>query len=296
MSSDPSVLTGLVPQHEFFIGIDSDGCVFDTMEIKQKECFIPNIVRCWHLQPISKYVRRAAEFVNLYSKWRGINRFPALLKTFDLLEDWDEVRRRNVTIPRAESLRAWVARESKLGNPVLQAEVERTGDPVLAQALAWSLAVNVAVSEIVQGGMPPFPYARQVLERARNRADMIVVSQTPAEALLREWEEQGMDGLVRAIAGQELGTKTEHIRLAAGGKYAPERMLMIGDAPGDRKAADANHALFFPIVPGREEESWQQLYEEGLDRFFNGTFAGAYQQQLVEAFEAELPDVPPWKR
>jgi hypothetical protein len=32
-------LQQFVPQHPFFIGIDSDGCVFDSMELKQKECF-----------------------------------------------------------------------------------------------------------------------------------------------------------------------------------------------------------------------------------------------------------------
>ena len=29
------------PQHSFFVGIDSDGCVFDSMEPKHKECFCP---------------------------------------------------------------------------------------------------------------------------------------------------------------------------------------------------------------------------------------------------------------
>ena len=36
-----SILRNLNPDHEFFIGIDSDGCVFDSMEVKQKEFFIP---------------------------------------------------------------------------------------------------------------------------------------------------------------------------------------------------------------------------------------------------------------
>ena len=35
---------------------------------------------------------------------------------------------------------------------------------------------------------------------------------------------------------------------------------MIGDAPGDHKAAKSNHALFFPIVPHREEASWQGTF------------------------------------
>ena len=27
--------------NDFLVGIDSDGCAFDTMELKHKECFIP---------------------------------------------------------------------------------------------------------------------------------------------------------------------------------------------------------------------------------------------------------------
>ncbi len=34
----------LEPAGEFFIGIDSDGCAFDTMEIKHKECFCPQTI------------------------------------------------------------------------------------------------------------------------------------------------------------------------------------------------------------------------------------------------------------
>ena len=29
-------------ENKFLICIDSNGCAFDTMEIKHKECFIPN--------------------------------------------------------------------------------------------------------------------------------------------------------------------------------------------------------------------------------------------------------------
>ena len=32
------------PQHTYLVGIDSDGCAFDTMELKHKECFIPNTI------------------------------------------------------------------------------------------------------------------------------------------------------------------------------------------------------------------------------------------------------------
>lgn len=79
------------PEKEFFIGIDSDGCVFDTMEVKHKEFFCPNTVKYFGLFAISKYVREAWEFVNLYSVTRGINRFPAVIKVMDLLAGRAEV-------------------------------------------------------------------------------------------------------------------------------------------------------------------------------------------------------------
>ena len=69
---------------------------------------------------------------------------------------------------------------------------------------------------------------------------------------------------------------------------------MIGDAPGDYKAAAANNALFFPINPGHEEASWTRLLEEGIERFFTGTFAGVYQQELLDEFDSYLPENPPW--
>jgi len=293
--SDPQVeLREIDPKHEFLVAIDSDGCAFDTMEIKHKECFIPNIVKYWNLQPVSKYARAAAEFVNLYSKWRGINRFPALLMAFDLLNDWPEVQQRQVTIPDVPSLRDWVARETKLGNPVLQVEVEKTNNKILAQALNWSIAVNETVADIVHG-VPPFPFVRESLEKISEWADIIVCSATPYEALRREWEEHDIAKFTRVIAGQEMGSKKEHIHLASENKYKKENILMIGDAPGDMKAARGNDAKFFPINPGHEELSWEKFYTESAEKFRNGSYDKNYEDQLVNEFEKLLPELPPWK-
>jgi len=287
-------LLALQRQHSFFVGIDSDGCVFDTMEIKHKECFIPNIIKYWKLQAISKYARAAAEFVNLYSKWRGVNRFPALTKTFELLRDWPEPMRRGVKIPEVPTLQAWIDSGATLGNPALEAEVARSGDPVLKHTLEWSKAVNHAVAGMVEG-VPPFPYFRECAEKLAQKADIICVSATPGEALEREWQEHDIARYAAVICGQEMGSKKEHLKLAAGGKYEMNCLLMIGDAPGDLSAARANGARFFPINPGHEEESWERFYREGIARFFNHTFAGAYEASLIAEFEKLLPEEPPWK-
>src|SRR5262245_38732865 len=129
-SADPQLpLREFAKTQEFFIGIDSDGCAFDTMEVKHKECFIPNIIEYFGLAAVSKYAREAAEFVNLYSHWRGINRFPALTMALDLLADRPEVRRRKFQLPELKGVRAWIDRETKLANSTLKAEVAATKDP-----------------------------------------------------------------------------------------------------------------------------------------------------------------------
>nr|AUN37056.1 haloacid dehalogenase-like family hydrolase [uncultured bacterium] len=296
MSHDIEALKNHKPSCEFLIAIDSDGCAFDTMEVKHKECFIPNTIKFWGLQAISKYAREAAEFVNLYSKWRGVNRFPGLVTTFELLEEYDKVQKRGFAVPKAENYRRWCATEKKMGNPALEAYCkEHPGEEDMQTALAWSKAINASVHDIVGEGLPAFPFVRETLEKARGKADMMVCSQTPTAALQHEWSSQGIAEFVFTICGQECGTKTEHIALGSEGRYDKSKILMIGDAPGDQKAARANGALFFPVMPGDEDTSWERLYKEGLDHFFAGSFAGAYEDALVKEFEKALPDTPPWK-
>jgi phosphoglycolate phosphatase-like HAD superfamily hydrolase len=282
----------LTPQHDFLVAIDSDGCTFDTMELKHKECFAPHLINSYNLQPISKYARETWEFFNLYSKGRGTNRFPAVVKTMEWLLARPEVLARGVKITIPQGLAKWVAEETRLGNPALKQAVERTGDPDLKQALAWSLTVNEQIERFVRG-VPPFPYVKECLEKLRPQADMLVCSATPGEALTREWQEHRIDSYVSAICGQEVGSKKEILAIAK--KYNPSRALMIGDAPGDQRAAEANDALFFPVMPGAEDQSWRRLLHEGIDRFLNGTFAGEYQQALLAEFDACLPERPPWR-
>ena len=281
----------LTPKCDFLVGIDSDGCAFDTMELKHKECFIPNIINYWELQGVSKYAREAAEFVNLYSKSRGINRFPALIEALEWLQKRPEVKARGVKITIPQSLRDWIKRETKLGNPALEKEVQKNGDPDLKLALEWSKAVNKSIENMVRH-VPPFPFVRESLKKLRHQADILVVSATPHEALQREWEEHDLTQYVAAIGGQEIGAKKEMLCTAA--KYPPAHTLMIGDALGDYQAAVANRTLFFPINPGAEEVSWKRCYEEGIERFLSGTFAGEYQQALLAEFDRYLPERPPW--
>jgi phosphoglycolate phosphatase-like HAD superfamily hydrolase len=296
MSTPPAAkpLADLTPEHQFFVGIDSDGCAFDSMEIKHKECFCPNTIKWWDLQPVSKYAREAAEFVNLYSKWRGANRWPALVMVFDLLRERPEVAARGARITEAKTLRDFMASGQPLSDAGLKAYKAAHPDPELDRALGWSQAVNATIADLVHG-LPPFPFVRETLQALQAQADVVVVSATPTEALVREWEEHDIARYARIIAGQEMGGKKQHLALAAKGKYPSDHILMIGDAPGDLEAARANGARFFPINPGQEERSWERLYTEGLARLRGGAYAGAYEASLIAEFEKLLPSTPPWK-
>lgn len=286
-------LLNFKPRHDSFLGVDSDGCVFPTMEIKQKQCFHSLIISIWGLERIETAVRRTAEFVNLYSPHRGQNRFPALLRVFEMLPDYPGVRQSGVRLPETKALRGFCQSGLPLGNPALEKVVADTRDPELAKVLRWSKDVNTSVAATVKN-LKPFRWVRESFDAIRQHSDVICVSQTPAEALIREWEENGMMDDVAVIAGQELGTKAEHLKMATQGRYQPDRVMMIGDAPGDLKAAREVGACFFPINPGHEEESWELFHTEAYGHFLAGKYDGSYEGRLIDRFHALLPDTPPW--
>ena len=288
-------LHGLVPAHDNLVGVDSDGCVFDTMEIKQKQCFHPAIVAHWGLEAVAPAVHETAQFVNLYSRGRGRNRFISLVEVFDLLVARPDVTGTGVALPRLAGLRRLIDSGVALGNPALARAVAASDDPELAGVLRWSEEVNVRIAALGQS-MPPFPSAVTALAAMQASSDVIVVSQTPAAALVREWTHSGLVDRVRVIAGQELGTKAEHLAFATHDRYRPDRVLMVGDAPGDLAAARANAAAFYPINPAHEEASWQRFCTEAYPRFLAGTYRGEYEARCTNEFLALLPATPPWQQ
>jgi hypothetical protein len=288
-------LRTLKPGHEFFVGIDSDGCVFDSMEVKQKEFFIPLALRHFNLFPVSRVVRETWEFVNLYSVYRGGNRFPSLVRVFDLLSERKEIAGSDIELPDLSALKEWIKTETKLSNAKLRSFYESTRDMSLEPVLKWSEEVNREIGTWLRR-IPPYPYAAKTIETLSGIADIMVVSQTPLEALEREWLENDLKKYAMMIAAQEHGTKTEHISLAAKEKYRDEKILLIGDAYGDLNAAMANGILFYPVIPGDEDNSWREFLENGIQRFTSGTFAGLYQDNRIAEFKKSLPETPHWKK
>ncbi|MCL1919903.1 MAG: HAD family hydrolase [Kiritimatiellaeota bacterium] len=276
-------------RHDTLVGIDSDGCVFDSMRVKQCLHFHPLIIRFWGLERVEPQLRACAEFVNLTSKTRGSNRFAALIRTFGLLRAHPGAQGANLTYPDLSALKAYLASGVPLGNPTLRQALAQTPDAELQRVYDWSLAVDNEIAANMKP-VPPFAAALKALAQIQADSDAVVISQTPEAALTHEWDTHGIRSFVGAIAGLEFGTKAQQICAAAAGRYPPERILMIGDAVGDQQAADANGACFYPIMPGAEETSWERFCDEAYPRFLCGDYTGDYAQSLAAAFHAALPD------
>lgn len=284
-------LGGFTPAFDRLLILDSDGCVFDSMERKQKRCFHPLIVAHWKLEPLAGLVRETAEFVTLYSAWRGTNRFTALLRIFDLLRARTDAMGR-ARIPELADLRRFVCGSQPLSNTSLAAAA-RSGSRELTSVLSWSKAVDRAVAREARHP-PPFPGVRKALREMQRCADIVCVSQTPVQSLRREWNHCALSGYVRATGGQEQGRKDQQILAAVLDRYMPQRVLMLGDAMADLEAARARGIRFFPILPGQEASSWQDFLAEILPAFRRGTYTRKREDPRVRAFRARLPSRPPW--
>ncbi|MCV2231268.1 HAD family hydrolase [Acholeplasma manati] len=286
-------LNKLIPTKPFLVCIDSDGCVFDTMELKHKECFVPATVLVWNLQGISKYVRETAEFVNLYSKTRGYNRFLALIRTFELLKTRQSVLERGIEIADLTPLINWAKETDNLSTKGLvdYINMQTNPNPIILQTLAWSKEVDENIKRMVKN-VKPFPYVHKTLEKISKKADIVIVSSTPFDTIVREWEEQNMMQYLHGVAGQEQGTKEACIAQLSL-KYNKQNIIMLGDSLNDRVAADLNDVFFYPIIPNNETNSWKDFYQKAfvpfIDKSYNNNLNPYYLQ-----FQKELIDTPKW--
>ena len=156
MSDPAKPLKDLQPTQSFFIGIDSDGCVFDTMGIKQRECFCPLMIGYFHLQPVAQAARECKDFADLFSKTRGANRHITTARILsELLPTHPVVKDRGFKVPVFKHYIQWVNDpQSLLSNEGLEKAVaeakDREAEQELRHALTWSRRVNELVAEIVK--------------------------------------------------------------------------------------------------------------------------------------------------
>ncbi|MDR7870577.1 MAG: HAD hydrolase-like protein [Tissierellaceae bacterium] len=266
---------------EFLVCVDSDGCAMDTMNIKHEKCFAPEAIKEWGLQDIETEFKKNWNRINLYSKTRGINRFKGLVKTFESLST------NNVNVPDFSSILEWTETSPELSNPALEKVISKTKDKQLIKALSWSKAVNKAISELPEDDKP-FVSVREGLEAISAVADVVIVSSANASALKSEWTRHELSKYVQVMLGQEAGSKAYCIGVLKENSYLNHKVLMVGDAPGDLEAAKKNDVLYYPILVGKEDFSWERLASEALQKFLNGTYMGEYQKKLIDEFNNNL--------
>lgn len=277
-------LENWVRHKDFLLCVDSDGCAMDTMDIKHKTCFGPKMIECYGLEEHREEVQTLWDEINLYRMSRGINRFLALVETLKAIEERGICK----LAEPYDRLEAWARTSKELSVPALTAEIEKTGDPQLVLARRWSNEVNEAISRLPDDH-GAYPGVKESLAALSQAADISVVSSANGGALESEWRRCELDSYINALLGQESGSKafciSELLRL---GGYDKSRALMVGDAPGDLKAAEKNGVLFYPILVGKEEFSWNRLCNEAIGKLMDGSFEGEYQERLKKEFFENL--------
>lgn len=267
---------------DFLICVDSDGCAMDTMDVKHRKCFGPCLVEIWGLFSRQDQVLSRWNDINLYSMTRGVNRFKGLALMLREIQDTF------MAIEGLEDLEAWVREGGELSERALEYRVRERGSLCLEMALLWSQKVNERIDGLSFQDKLPFAGVWEALSQARGRGDIVVVSSANRQAVEEEWRYYGLLDLVDLVMAQDMGSKASCIRRLVGMGYERDHVLMAGDAPGDWKAAEESGVLYYPILAGRERESWKEFGEEGIERFFGGRFGGEYQEEKVREFLENL--------
>jgi phosphoglycolate phosphatase-like HAD superfamily hydrolase len=178
-----------------------------------------------------------------------------------------------------------IKRRTPLSNAALErAIVEKPSSISLKKALAWSIAVNKAITALPEESVRPFPLACEALEFAHIRADVAIVSSANLDAVLAEWKKHGLLEHTDIVMAQNSGSKASCISALLKNGYKRENVLMCGDAPGDLAAAEKNGVFFFPILVRRERESWQEFIDVAFDKLVSGSYGDGYGQGKVEEF------------
>ena len=126
MSNPAQALIDLKPSKNYLVAIDSDGCAFDAMGIKQRECFCPMMIVYFNLQPIAEAARECKMFADLFSKTRGANRHKTIARILtELLPSHPMVKNRSFKVPEFKHYIEWVNNpNSLLSNEGLQQAID----------------------------------------------------------------------------------------------------------------------------------------------------------------------------
>ena len=274
-----SIFDSFERKHDYLVCVDSDGCVMDTMNCKHFNCFGPCMVIEWGLEEWKDEILDRWNVINLFSMTRGINRFKGLAMALGEIND------QYTPITGIAALQHWADTAPALSNDgVAKAAAEATDADtklVLEKALSWSKAVNAAIVKLDEALKVPYEGAKEGLAAAHEFADVAMVSSANRDAVEEEWGKFGLLEHTDIVLAQDVGSKAACIKEMLKFGYDLDKVVMIGDAPGDCDAAEKNNVHYYPILVNHEKESWDEAIAVAYDKLKSGEYAeyGAAKKQ-----------------
>ena len=280
-----SIFDTFEKKHDYLVCVDSDGCVMDTMNCKHFHCFGPCMVDEWELHAWKDVILERWNVVNLFSMTRGINRFKALAVCLS------EIDKQYKPIPGIEALVHWAETAPALSNDGAAKAAAEAEDPdaklVLSKALSWSKAVNAAIVKLPEELKVPYDGAKEGLAAAHQFADVAMVSSANRDAVEEEWGKFGLLEHTDIVLAQDIGSKAVCIREMLKFGYDPDKVVMVGDAPGDCDAAEKNGVHYYPILVNHEKESWDEAIAVAFGKLQSGDYA-EYGAEMKQKFLQNL--------
>ncbi len=265
-------------KHDYLICVDSDGTIMDTMTIKHNSCFGHCFIKVFGITSNIEDILNHWNYVNLYSKDRGINRFQGLKEILIYIN-----KKYNIHFDDEEKFYSWVNATPRFDVKLLKDELGH--DPsnyVIKKAIEWSNLVN---QEIAKLPLPlEFDYVKESLEKVSRFASLLGVSSANKDAVNNEWKQRGLLQYFAFVACQDEGSKKDIIRNALKLGYKKENVIMLGDAMGDYFASRDNDVKFYPIIPTKENSCWKEFYENVLDIISNGNYSKEIEKEYIDRF------------
>ena len=274
-----SIFDSFEKKHDYLVCVDSDGCVMDTMNCKHFHCFGPCMVDEWELGEWKDAILERWNEINLFSMTRGINRFKGLAMALG------EIDQKYKPIPGIRALQHWAETAPALSNDGAAKAAAEAADPeakrILEKALSWSKAVNAAIVKLPEELKVPYEGAKEGLAAAHQFADVAMVSSANRDAVEEEWGKFGLLQHTDIVLAQDVGSKVACIREMLKFGYDANKVLMVGDAPGDCDAAEKNGVHYYPILVNHEKESWDEAIADGIGKLQSSEYAeyGAQKKQ-----------------
>ena len=278
-----SIFDSFERKHDYLVCVDSDGCVMDTMNCKHFHCFGPCMVTEWGLEEWETEILDRWNVINLFSMTRGINRFKGLAMALK------EIDGKYTPIAGVDGLVNWANTAPALSNDAVAKAAKDAADEqtraVLEKALSWSKAVNAAIVALDENLKVPYAGAKEGLAAAHAFADVAMVSSANRDAVEEEWGKFGLLAHTDIVLAQDVGSKAACIEAMLKFGYDVNKVIMIGDAPGDCDAAEKNGVHYYPILVNREKESWEEAIAVAFEKLRSGQYAPYGAQKKQEFLE-----------